>query len=52
MIPTVLAHADAALHIHPETVVAIAAVLGGLSRAAVRMMSAARARKAARRPPV
>jgi hypothetical protein len=50
MIPTVLAHADAVLHIHPETV-AIAAVLLGLSVAAARIASAVKARKAARRPP-
>jgi hypothetical protein len=49
MIPTVLAHADAALHIHPETV-AIAAVLLGLSVAAVRIAAAWKARKAARPP--
>jgi hypothetical protein len=49
MIPTLLAHADAVLHIHPETV-AIAAVLLGLSVAAVRRALAGKAPKPARKP--
>ena len=50
MIPTLLAHADAVLHIHPETV-AIAAVLLGLSVAAVRLVLSRKAPKAAARKP-
>ena len=49
MIPTLLAHADAVLHIHPE-IVAVAAVLLGLSVAAVRHVLARKAPKPARKP--
>ena len=45
MIPTALAHANAALHIHPETV-AIAAILFALSLVAWKAVTGFRRRKA------
>jgi len=45
MIPTTLAHAHAALHIHPEAV-AIAAVTFALSLVALKIVTGIRRRKA------
>ncbi len=49
MTPTLLAHADAVLHVHPETI-AIGVLLLGLSVAGVRLLASRKAPKAEAAP--